>query len=155
VCISTPFSLLPLLAEMNHMVWRNSSHMSAFVLVLSPIFPVPVHPVQTGTEAVSVQTPQTIRYNVSYRVQEESGQGTRWRAAIAILLYPGLTKPSVTGPVWPVRTGSGLVRYETGPNSKLKFEFKKMKNFQKNPKNISRCDESNDVKFSQKIVYLV
>ena len=40
---------------------------------------------------------------------------------------PGLTEPSV--PVKPVRPGTGLVRYETGPNLKLKFEFKKMKNF--------------------------
>ena len=34
-------------------------------------------------------------------------------------------------PVKPIRTGSGLGRYQTGPNSKFKFEFKKMKNFQK------------------------
>ena len=50
---------------------------------------------------------------------------------------------------------SGSVRYEIGPNSKFKFEFKKMKNSQKNPKNISRCKESNGVKFSQKIVHLI
>ena len=50
---------------------------------------------------------------------------------------------------------SGLVRYETGPNSKFKFEFKKMKNSPKNPKNTSRCDESNDVKFSKKFIHLV
>jgi len=31
-------------------------------------------------------------------------------------------------PVKPVRSGSGLGRYQTGPNSKFKFEFKKMKN---------------------------
>ena len=31
-------------------------------------------------------------------------------------------------PVKPVRPGSGLGRYETGPNSKFKFELKKMKN---------------------------
>ena len=30
-----------------------------------------------------------------------------------------------------------------------------MKNFQKNSKNTSRCDESNGVKFSQKFVHLV
>ena len=52
-------------------------------------------------------------------------------------------------------TGSGLVRYKTGPNLKFKFEFKKMKNSQKNPKNTSSCDESNGVKFSQKFVHLV
>ena len=54
------------------------------------------------------------------------------------------------------RTGSGLVRYEIGPNSKFKFKFKKMKNSQKKiAKNTSRCDESNGVKFSQKFVHLV
>ena len=31
-------------------------------------------------------------------------------------------------PVKPVRPGSGLGRYQTGPNSKFKFEFQKMKN---------------------------
>ena len=51
-------------------------------------------------------------------------------------------------PVKPVRTGSGSVRYETGPNSKFKFKFKKLKKSQKNPINISRCDESNGVKFA-------
>jgi hypothetical protein len=35
----------------------------------------------------------------------------------------------LTGPVKPVRPGFGLGRYQTGPNSKFKFEFKKMKNF--------------------------
>src|SRR6185437_1298369 len=58
-------------------------------------------------------------------------------------------------PVKSVRSGSGLGRYQTGPNSKFKFEFKKMKKSQKNPKNISRCGESNGVKFSQKFVHLV
>ena len=54
----------------------------------------------------------------------------------------------------PVRSGFGLGRYQTGPNSKFKFEFKKMKNFQKFFKNTLRCDESNGVKFSQKFVRL-
>ena len=36
------------------------------------------------------------------------------------LSWPGLTKP--------VRPGYGLGRYQTGPNSKFKFEFKKIKN---------------------------
>ena len=58
-------------------------------------------------------------------------------------------------PVKPVRSGSGLGRYQTGTNSKFKFEFKKMKKFQKIPKNTSRCNESNGVEFSQKIVHLV
>ena len=57
-------------------------------------------------------------------------------------------------PVKPVRSGSGLGRYQTGPNSKFKFEFQKMKNSQKIPKNTSRCNESNGVKFSQKFVRL-
>ena len=57
-------------------------------------------------------------------------------------------------PVKPVRSGSGLGWYQTGPNSKFKFEFKKMKNSQKIPKNTPRCDESNGVKFSQKFVRL-
>ena len=34
-----------------------------------------------------------------------------------------------------------------GPNSKFKFEFKKIKNSQKISKNTSKCDESNGVKF--------
>ena len=34
-------------------------------------------------------------------------------------------------PVKPVRPGFDLGRYQTGPNSKFKFEFKKMKNSQK------------------------
>ena len=38
-------------------------------------------------------------------------------------------------------------------NSNL--NLKKMKNSQKIPKNTSRCDESNGVKFSQKFVHLV
>ena len=53
-----------------------------------------------------------------------------------------------------VRPGSGLGRYQTGPNSKFEFEFKKMKKFQKISKNTSKCDESNGVKFSQKCVRL-
>ena len=57
-------------------------------------------------------------------------------------------------PVKPVRSGSGSGLYQTGSNSKFKFEFKKMKNFQKIHKNTSRCDESNGVKFSQKFVRL-
>ena len=57
-------------------------------------------------------------------------------------------------PVKPVRFGSGLGRFQTVPNLKFKFEFKKMKNSQKNPENTSRCDESNGVKFSQKFVRL-
>ena len=53
------------------------------------------------------------------------------------------------------RSSSGLGRYQTGPNSKFKFEFKKIKNSQKISKNTLRCDEFNGVKFSQKFVHLV
>ena len=54
-------------------------------------------------------------------------------------------------PVRPVRPGSSLGRYQTGPNSKFKFKFK----IRKISKNTLRCDESNGVKFSQKFVHLV
>ena len=48
-----------------------------------------------------------IRYNICLRFQ---GLQNRWE------------------PVRPVRPGSGLGRYQTGPNSKFKFDLKKMKN---------------------------
>ena len=64
-------------------------------------------------------------------------------------------KPVRAGYGFGPRAGCGFGRYPTDPNSKFKFEFKKMKNFQKIPKNTSRCDESNGVKFSQKFVHLV
>ena len=50
-----------------------------------------------------------------------------------------------------VRAGSGSGRFQTGPNSKFKFEFKKIENSKKNPKNTSSCDESNGVKFFSNI----
>ena len=65
------------------------------------------------------------------------------------------SQPGFTKPVKPVRPGSGLGRYQTGPNSKFKFESKNEKFLKKISKNTSRCDESNGVKFSQKFVYLV
>ena len=79
---------------------------------------------------------------------------------LSYVLNPGFAKPLGPVrfdrlPVKPVRPGSGLGRYQTGPNSKFKFEFKKMKNSQKIPKNTSRCDESNGVKFSKKFIHLV
>ena len=46
--------------------------------------------------------------------------------ACSIAVQSGFTKPVGTG-VKPVRPGSGLGRYQTGPNSKFKFEFEKMK----------------------------
>ena len=63
----------------------------------------------------------------------------------------GFTKPVrfYRLPVKPVRPGFGLGRYQTSPNSKFKFEFKKMKIPKKIPKNTSRCDKPNGVKFSQ------
>ena len=48
----------------------------------------------------------------------------------------------VSGVHQTVGNRSDLVRYEIGPNSKFKFEFKKIKKFQKNPKNTSRCKNS-------------
>jgi len=52
-------------------------------------------------------------------------------------------------------TGSGLGRLQTGPNLNFKFEFRKMKKFQKISKNTSSCDESNGVKNFQIFVHLV
>ena len=76
--------------------------------------------------------------------REEQGSPNRWESVWFNRL-----------PVNPVRHDSGLDRYQTGPNSKFKFKFKKMKNSQKIPKNTSRCDESNGVNFFQKFVHLV
>ena len=63
----------------------------------------------------------------------------------------GLTgyRSNRSGPV-PVWAGT-----KPAQNSKFKFKFKKLKNSQKIPKNTSRCDESNGVKFSQKFIHLV
>ena len=57
-------------------------------------------------------------------------------------------------PVKPVQPGFGLGWYQTGPNSKFKFKFKKMKNSQKISKNTSSCDESNGVKFFFKYSFI-
>ena len=54
-----------------------------------------------------------------------------------------------------VRPGSGLGWYQIGPNSKFKFKFKINEKISKNPRNTSRCDDSNGVKFSKKFIYLV
>ena len=63
----------------------------------------------------------------------------------------GLTgyRSNRSGPV-PVWSGMKPVQIQN-----LNLNLKKMKNSQKNPKNTSRCDESNGVKFSQKFVHLV
>ena len=97
-----------------------------------------------------------VRSNTTCRRAEESCSLARENNKRRISLsLPGFIKPVGNGPVWPVkRSGSGLGRYQTGPNSKFKIEFKKMKNSLKISKNTSRCDESNGVKFSQKFVRL-
>ena len=61
------------------------------------------------------------------------------------LSYPGLKIP----------TGTGSGRFQTGPNLKFKFEFQKIKKFQKIPKNTSSCDNFNGVKFYQIFIHLV
>jgi len=76
-------------------------------------------------------------------------------SAIARVFLPTGTGPetAVTG-----ATGPDRFRYRpvaNRPNSKFKFELKKMKNSQKIPKNTSRCDESNGVKNFQIFVHLV
>ena len=48
-----------------------------------------------------------------------------------------------------------VITGQTSPNSKFKFEFQKIKNFQKISKKTLRCDESNGVKFSEIFVHLV
>ena len=55
----------------------------------------------------------------------------------------------------PVRPGSGLGRYQTGPNSKFKFEFKKIKNFQKILKILQGATNLMVSIFFQKFVHLV
>ena len=71
----------------------------------------------------------------------------------------GGNRSGLTG-YWSNRTGpasepAGIKPAITGHNSKFKFEFKKMKKSQKIPKSTTRCEESNDVKLSQKLVHLV
>ena len=65
------------------------------------------------------------------------------------------TRPWFTKPLGHRSNRSGPVPVQTGLKSKFKFEFKKMENSQKIPKNTSRCDECNGVKFSQKFIHLV
>ena len=78
--------------------------------------------------------------------------GRAWGRAGGILRpYPASRVHKTVGN----RSGSGLGWYQTDPNSKFKFEFQKMKNFQKIPKNTSSCDESNGVKFFQIFIHLV
>ena len=78
----------------------------------------------------------------------------------SLVQKPGLTKPWEPVrfdqlPVKPVWADYGFGRYPTSPNSKFKFEFKKLKNSQIIPKNTLRCDESNGVKFFQIFIHLV
>ena len=75
----------------------------------------------------------------------------------ALIPHPGFTKPLGTGPIWPVTGQTGPGRFRFGPVSnwpKFKIQIWIQKN-EKFLKNTSRCDESNDVKFSQKFVHLV
>ena len=51
-----------------------------------------------------------------------AGQG------VGDIMHLLVARVHLTGGNW---SGSGLGRYQTGPNSKFKFEFKKMKNSQK------------------------
>ena len=93
-------------------------------------------------------------------MKDEAGSGhdfyCTWTSASGAHAHTGAVDDQGLQNRWePVRPGFGLGRYQTGPNSKFKFELKKIKNSQKFPKNTSRCDESNGVKFSQKFVHLV
>ena len=74
---------------------------------------------------------------------------------------PEFAKPVGTGPVWPVTDQTGPARFRFGPVPnwpKFKIQISIQKNEKlpkKIPKNTSRCDESNGVKFSQKFIHLV
>ena len=87
-----------------------------------------------------------INHRATYKANNRYNQGFKSRPE-------PVRKPRL--PVKPVRTGSGSGRFQTGPNSKFKFKFQKMKNSQKISKNTSSCDESNGVKFFQIFVHLV
>ena len=76
---------------------------------------------------------------------------------LSYVLNPGFAKPLGTGPVWPVTSQIGPARFWFGPvPNRLKFKIQiwiqKNEKFPKNPKNTSRCDESNGVNFFQKFV---
>ena len=59
-------------------------------------------------------------------------------------IYVAATRVFLLTGTGPETAGTG--RFQTAPIQNLKFEFKKMKNSQKIPKNTSSCDESNGVK---------
>ena len=94
-----------------------------------------------------------------FREERNPGHAPRTNMDDCILIRVNLTsgnRSSLTGyrsnrsgPV-PVSAGTQPAKIQN-----LNLNSKKMKNSQKIPKNISRCDESNGVKFSQKFVHLV
>ena len=75
------------------------------------------------------------RHDRCRRRRRRRGDRTDWNLhEEEVVSGAGLTEQSVTCsvlPVKPVRIGSGSVRYETGPNLKFKFEFKKNEKFLK------------------------
>ena len=93
------------------------------------------------SDAVSPHSPSWVRMNCVVRtwllgaISDDLADTISERDASARVIWlaiesqSGFTLPVGTGPV---RSGSGLGRYQTGPNSKFKFKFKKMKNSQKN-----------------------
>ena len=74
-----------------------------------------------------------------------------WRGVVTKVHQTGGNRSGLTG-YW--SNQSGLVPVWTGTKpaqiQNSNFNSKKMKNSQKIPKNNSRCDESNGVKFSKK-----
>ena len=64
-----------------------------------------------------------------------------------LVLHSGFTKPVGTGPVW---AGTKPAQIQN-----LNLNSKKWKILKKIPKNTSRFDKSNGVKFSQKFIHLV
>ena len=80
------------------------------------------------------------------RVAGESGRCARSSSTCTGSRF---TEPVGTGPV-PVWAGTKPAQIQN-----LNLNSKKIKKFQKIPKNTLRCDEFNGVKFSQKFVHLV
>ena len=76
---------------------------------------------------------QHLKYSSSCIIPKHTTIINIYKRTLIFLFEAGLNFPTGTGPVpvKPVRTGSDSGRFETGPNSKFKFEFQKMKNSQK------------------------
>ena len=68
---------------------------------------------------------------------------------------PGFAQPVGTGPVWPVGPVPVWAGTKPAQIQNLNLNSKKWKISKKNLKNILRCDEFNDVNFSQKFIHLV